>query len=221
MATWMVHLRIADAILAHIPNIEHTSFLLGNIAPDSGVPSEDWSVYTPDKDTSHFQEGGVIYPERFLRKYMTKEQWSGYDAVKKAFYLGYYTHLLSDCLWREKIYAPAMEQFGNLELDERREVVWKFKKDWYDLDHLYLKKHPAFAGFLEYEKAGNLHNTFMEEFSEEAFENRHAYIVDFYRAQHENLEREYIYLDEATMETFVTETAAECAAAVRKWISDN
>ena len=42
MASWMVHLRIADELLKHISNIDETAFVMGNIAPDSGVPNEDW-----------------------------------------------------------------------------------------------------------------------------------------------------------------------------------
>ena len=49
MATWMVHLRIADGIRKRIPFLDRLEFLMGNIAPDSGVPNEDWSVYTPEK----------------------------------------------------------------------------------------------------------------------------------------------------------------------------
>ena len=48
MATWMVHLRIADGIMKEIPKLERQEFIMGNIAPDSGVPNEDWSVFTPN-----------------------------------------------------------------------------------------------------------------------------------------------------------------------------
>ena len=42
MASWMVHLRIADRFLEESENIDETAFVMGNIAPDSGVPNEDW-----------------------------------------------------------------------------------------------------------------------------------------------------------------------------------
>ncbi len=47
MASWMVHLRITDLLLDVFDNLEETEFVVGNIAPDSGIPSEDWSYYTP------------------------------------------------------------------------------------------------------------------------------------------------------------------------------
>ena len=56
MASWMVHLRIADKLLYEIPNFSDTEFVVGNIAPDSGVPNDDWSVFTPCGDISHFKK---------------------------------------------------------------------------------------------------------------------------------------------------------------------
>lgn len=55
MASWMVHLRIADELLKHIDSVDETAFVMGNIAPDSGVPSEDWKEYHPPKSVSHFK----------------------------------------------------------------------------------------------------------------------------------------------------------------------
>ena len=51
----MVHLRIADELLKHIDNIDETAFIMGNIAPNSGVPNEDWSEFHPPKTVSHFK----------------------------------------------------------------------------------------------------------------------------------------------------------------------
>ena len=56
MASWMVHLRVADELLKQIENLDAQAFVMGNIAPDSGVPNEDWTVFQPPKDVSHFSE---------------------------------------------------------------------------------------------------------------------------------------------------------------------
>ena len=37
MASWIVHLRIADQLLDRIPDLRSTEFVVGNIAPDSGM----------------------------------------------------------------------------------------------------------------------------------------------------------------------------------------
>lgn len=55
MASWMVHLRIADKLLEEIYNLSTTEFVVGNIAPDSGIPNKDWSAFTPSGDVSHFK----------------------------------------------------------------------------------------------------------------------------------------------------------------------
>ena len=43
MATWMTHLRIADNLLDRIPDLSPIEFIMGNLAPDSGVPNPDGS----------------------------------------------------------------------------------------------------------------------------------------------------------------------------------
>ena len=55
MASWMIHLRVADLLLDRIPDLDETAFVMGNIAPDSGTVSPDWSRYFPPKSVSHFK----------------------------------------------------------------------------------------------------------------------------------------------------------------------
>ena len=54
MASWIIHLRVAERIYKQIPIPSIPEFVLGNIAPDSGVPNADWSAFVPDKTVSHF-----------------------------------------------------------------------------------------------------------------------------------------------------------------------
>ena len=49
MASWMVHLRVADKLFEQIENLDEQAFIMGNIAPDSGVPNEDWTVFSRQK----------------------------------------------------------------------------------------------------------------------------------------------------------------------------
>ena len=39
MATWGVHIRIAEDLLKMINSLDPTSFLVGNIGPDCGKPN--------------------------------------------------------------------------------------------------------------------------------------------------------------------------------------
>ena len=46
----------------------------------------------------------------------------------------------------------------------------------------------------------------MKMFSKQAFDNRRAYITDFYLTGRENLEREYVYLTPEQADAFVEES---------------
>lgn len=215
MASWMVHLRVADKLLDRIEGITETEFIVGNIAPDSGVPNADWTVFTPSKDVSHFKtylEDGTskIDVQNYLRQYFTAEKRADYSRKQYSFYLGYLTHLLTDREWVARIYKPGIARYPEAYAADSYKLLWTFKKDWYDLDFLYLKKHPDFKAFQIYENAMGFVNTYMDIFSEDAFENRREYITGFYRGGREDIEREYIYLTEAQAEQFVE----DCVEAV-------
>lgn len=210
MASWMVHLRIADKLLDRIPNLSPVEFIVGNIAPDSGVPNEDWSQFFPDTTVSHFKtDGKNADPAAFAAKYFTKEQTAGYDQKQYAFYLGYYVHLITDTLWVRDIYRPSCKRFASLREADPDNFIWKLKEDWYDLDYKYLRDHPGFRAFRVYLGAVGFRNDFLEEFSTDAFDNRRQYITDFYLQGKANLDREYPYLTEQEMDAFVLKATEE------------
>ncbi len=217
MASWMVHFRIADALLNQGKELAPVEFIFGNIAPDSGVPNADWSAFTPSGDLSHFKTtagDGLkdIHIEDYVKAYFTAEQREKYTIKQKSFYFGYLTHLLTDILWVEKIVRPSKEKFRELYEGDRMGWIWTLKKDWYDLDFLFLQKHPDFRAFCLYEKAVGFQNEFLDFFAPDAFENRREYICEFYRAGRKDLDREYPYLTEQRMDAFV----AECTDFIQK-----
>lgn len=208
MASWMVHLRIADTLLDKVPDLDNTAFIVGNIAPDSGVPSEDWSYFTPDTFTSHFkitQKDGtqVICLSKYVDQYFTRDMRSTYDDRQYSFYLGYYVHLLSDILWAQEIVNPSIAADRISYETDPAAAVWKWKKDWYDLDFLYLRDHSDFRAFRIYEQAEGFENEFMDIFSRHAFDNRRKYITGFYHEKQDNLDREYPWLSKEKMDAFV------------------
>lgn len=217
MASWMVHLRVADKLLDHIDGITDTEFIVGNIAPDSGVPNADWTVYTPPKKVSHFKtyrEDGTskIDVENYMEQYFTVEKRADYSREQYSFFLGYLTHLLTDKEWVAHIYKPGIARYQEAYAEDSDNLLWSFKKDWYDLDFLYLKKHPDFRAFQIYENAVGFVNRYMDIFAEDAFENRREYITGFYRSGREDIEREYQYLTEAQADQFVE----DCVETVLK-----
>lgn len=212
MASWMVHLRIADEILKRMKGLDETAFVIGNIAPDSGVPNEDWSMYFPPKNVSHFKtrpEDELFFDvNEYKKQYFSDEKIKGYDKRHYSFFLGYYVHLLSDIEWTLKIYFPNVSEEKGKEVNKtKNELLWENKADWYDLDFLYLEEHPDFNAFHIYETAESLNNDYMDIFSKDAFENRREYICGFYRGgKHGDLHREYKHLTPKDADRFVKET---------------
>ena len=201
MASWMIHLRIADKLLDKIPDLSPIEFIMGNMAPDSGVPNEDWSSFSPSTAVSHFrvdngQGKKIIEIQRYVENYFTPELRATYNEQQYSFYLGYYTHLLTDVLWSELVAWPVRKQFPQVSWEE-------IKEDWYDLDFLYIKKHPGFRAFRAYLGSVGFVNRYMDYFTPDAFDNRREYITSFYLQPKENLDREYRYLTETAANEFV------------------
>lgn len=212
MASWMVHLRIADELLNKLDGIDETAFIVGSIAPDSGVPNADWSVFSPPKSVTHFykrtEAGKVIDLDAFCNKYMSEEAMSGYDDRGYSFFLGYYAHLLTDEWWTQTIMKELKKTHSKEYAGNKSKLVEKAKEDWYDLDFRYLAEHPEFHAFAVYENAVGFENEFMDIFSRDAFDNRREYISGFYRGdEHGELYRPYPYLTPERADAFVYDTA--------------
>lgn len=207
----MVHLRIADALLGKFTGLDETAFVMGNIAPDSGVPNEDWSVFSPPKSVTHYKkkmEDGttVIDIDAFCEEYFTSELIRSYSDREYSFFLGYYIHLLTDVEWGERVYRPAMRRYTETVTEDKNTYIEKMKEDWYDLDFRFLSEHPDFRAFRIYQQAAGFINEYMKQFSEDAFDNRREYICGFYRGEHGELYREYPYLSPEQADLFVRET---------------
>lgn len=216
MASWMVHLRIADALLDNIDGLAEQEFVLGNIAPDSGIPSADWSYYTPSSTVSHFKEdkkdkNSRINIDSFIAQYFTKERRKAYTTEQYSFYLGYLTHLMTDILWADHIFEPCKRSHQREWDEDRAKCIWAMKRDWYDLDFIFIRKHHDFRAFTIYKNLDGIVNTYMDIFPTNAFENRRQAIVDFYMREIEDteLERDYRYLTMERADRFVKESVSE------------
>lgn len=230
MASWMIHFRVAQAMLnrgalGECP--ERTlseAFVMGNIAPDSGVPTPEGG-YSPDKNTSHFmrrfegvpagQNPERCDPHLFAREWLIPALDRG-DEVAAAFYLGYLCHLVTDNGWVRDFIYPAKVRFAHLRLvdgAETPEGVARFyaflKKDWYDMDFLYLRRRrdlPAYRLFLE---APRFDNEFLPFFPADAFEVKRQEIDAFYRKGVAAVEERTVYISEDEAEAFIERVADE------------
>ena len=195
MATWIAHMRIAEYFMKRYDKLNNIDFLVGNIAPDCGVPNEDWSKFTPDKKITHWQlDGKNSDTEDFKEKYVKKEN-AGFN-----FYLGYYFHLLTDNAWKESFRASIEK------IIQGKISGWELKKDWYGQDHVYLQNNPDSIFFTMFSKIEEYPNKFLDFFPQDAFSKQIKYITNFYLNSEEDAEREFPYLSKSEMDSFVDNT---------------
>ena len=218
MASWMIHLRIADLLADSVRDLDETAFVMGSIAPDSGVPSADWTAYFPPKSVSHYKtrkEDETFFDiGRFVREHFSPDLIRSYSRREFSFFLGYYVHLLTDVEWTMEIYRPAMEAHAGRAEKDKNAFVWEMKRDWYDLDFRYLEEHPDFRAFRIYENAAGFRNDFLDIFSKDAFDSRREYICGFYRGEHGELYRDYPYLSPEQADRFVRRCAEKVSAGL-------
>lgn len=97
MATWVTHLIVADGVMKRIPALCRHEFCVGNIAPDCNVENEDWTSFTPSRETTHWMAGKrkcAADCDRFLHEYMERKVILSKE--EESFLLGYYAHLITD-----------------------------------------------------------------------------------------------------------------------------
>ena len=241
MASWMIHFRVAQTMLdrgalGECPERGPAeAFVMGNIAPDSGVPTPEGG-YSPDKNTSHFmrrfegvpagQNPERCDPHLFAREWLIPALDRG-DEVAAAFYLGYLCHLVTDNGWVRDFIYPAKVRFAHLRLvdgAETPEGVARFyaflKRDWYDMDFLYLRRRPDLPAYGLFLNAPRFENEFLPFFPADAFEVRRSEIEAFYRKGVAAVEERAVYISEDEAEAFIERVADEVLGDFGELFSD-
>ena len=144
MATWLIHFRIADEILDRLDrnSLDPAAFIMGNVAPDCGIPDADGMNYTHPRKVSHFGKSGQREYSRFFNDYFSAAK----DSVSRSFFLGYYLHLLTDDAWVEKIYRPISDRFGG-EFPDFTDFTHHMRAEWAELDLRYLAENPPLSAY--------------------------------------------------------------------------
>ena len=205
MATWVMHFRIAEYFRTRL-EVEEVPFIVGNIGPDCGEPNEDWSQFTPPSNVTHWSDGESkrdIDSEAFYIRYLSDTK--KLSKNQYSFYLGYYLHLLTDIAFSQETWKPLNEKYKEA-FTKDKNFIWKVKKDWYDLDHLYLKEHPDFFPFKVFEKIEAFPNEYLDYYSDTAIIKQIQYITKFYQKQREDLDRVYTYLTKEEVDDFIKRT---------------
>jgi hypothetical protein len=215
MASWIVHLRIAENLLARIDGLDPANFAMGNVAPDSGIPDENWENFNPPPEVTHFQaaegEAWRIADLEFYWQYLVPTQREPVDAQRYSFLLGYFFHLVTDNLWEDLIIRPTRQRFAE-QFAGDPEFVWEVKRDWYGLDFEHVRTHPDSLFWIVFLECQYEHD-YLDYLPVEAVQARIDYIKQFYQRTDEKLEAWYgrrpdKYLSQEEMERFI-ETASE------------
>lgn len=203
MASWIVHLRIADMLLDRF-DADDVKFIAGNIAPDCGKRMPEGGFF-PDKRITHFTAGGKGECDYsgFYEKYVRHET----DFGRRSFYFGYFTHLMTDVLWVRLINEPSKARFAALHQSDRNEYYRRVKADWYGQDHLFLQKNPELRSWRIFRSIKEFPNEYLDFYGDDNMSVQFADIVKFYGCGSADADREYIYLSSGQADRF-TEDAA-------------
>lgn len=211
MATWIVHLRLAEKLYKELDDllIDKTAFYLGNIAIDSGKVNEDLTL-SPPRYISHWFEdesktSGCRFKD-FYHFFLDEEK----DLFSFSFYLGCVSHLITDNMWHQNIVVETKDKYRN-EFKNDYKFILKPKKDWYDLDFLFVRDNVDFEPLVLLSNVKNFKNIYLPWFDEEAIQLKIDELLAFYRIIPNDLDREYIFLTNKEMEQFI-----ECTASIVK-----
>ncbi len=225
MASWIVHLRIAESLLDFLPVLDAAPFAVGNIAPDSGIPDERWENFTPPPWVTHFGVQGSPHHQladlEFYRRYLLPLR-GRENPDCFSFRLGYFFHLITDNLWSRKIGRPTQKKYKE-QFAADKDFIWEVKKDWYGLDFIYVRDHPdcLFWRVFLNAKPGT---SGLEFLPPEAVRQRVEYIQEYYQRTDEDVQkaynRPYIYLSRPEMDRFVDESTRQLSRIFKRlWIN--
>lgn len=204
MATWIVHLRIADYYLKNnsIPKKYYREFIAGSLAPDCGYGVKDsYGDFTPPPEITHWAPGGLkLYCEywKFRNVYLeNKEKNSDYY-----FYLGYYIHLLVDIMWSTMMFLPTKIKYA-AEYEKNPDYLQVIKVDWYDLDFKYLHDNPDFVPYKILTELTEVKD-YLPYYEPGQLTEQIGFIRKYYQDGGERvLDREYPFLNEHEMASFI------------------
>lgn len=222
MASWIVHLRIAEGLLRQGLAPDAAAFAVGNVAPDSGIPDEKWEHFSPPPEVSHFQDPSSLRRNLadldFARAYLLPLQACAQDKVRHSFLLGYFCHLVTDNLWAVRVGRPTRQKFMR-QFEADKDFIWQVKRDWYGLDFEYVRSHPGCLFWTVFLPA-HFNGDYLDFMPLANIQRQVEYIKSFYQRADADVEDWYIrrpgvYLSESEMDAFVEDGVKILAHAVQ------
>jgi len=212
MASWLMHLRIAERIKQRIPGIDFPYFIIGSIAPDSKVPYESQENCTPSKDTTHckYKNNAAANMDEsvFFNKYLIPEKIIIRSDRTRSFLWGYYFHLIADKLWLDKYFKPFQNNYEIQFKDSDKDFEEFIGEEMISLDFEYLEKNGT--GLIEQLESFDGNIDFFYEFDPEYIYDCKNRIIGFYRGEPLKLNRKYEYLSSEIVDKYITEVSDKC-----------
>ena len=109
MANWITHMMLADSLMKMGLDADARGFAVGNIAPDCNVENADWTDFTPPRAVTHWMTGehkDSADCEGFWDQYIRGRAFTSRE--ERAFFLGYYAHLVADSEFQKFYQSPEM-----------------------------------------------------------------------------------------------------------------
>ena len=153
MATWMTHIRIADELMKKYPRLYSKEFVIGSIAPDCGKINPDGVSYVPENDITHFGRYREGRDYGRLISLMNKDN--------ARFFLGYYTHILTDDIWIANVLLPKKAVFLP-EFEDFYHFIMAQRENWFILDREYIRDHPDNEAYRLFEETEEMENIYLD-----------------------------------------------------------
>ena len=209
----MAHLRIAENLLFHIQDLDAAQFAIGSVAPDSGIPDENWEKFNPPPHVTHFKRSISVHKDiadlDFYRGYLADVS-SKTQPQRFSFRLGYFFHLITDNLWTIAVGKPTEERFSR-EFAADKNFIWEVKKDWYGLDHIYVRAHPDCLFWRVFLDAIP-DSADLDFLPPQALARQLDFVKAYYQRRDEETDemcaRPFIYMSASTMDSFIEDTTA-------------
>ena len=140
MANWIMHIMIAERLLAEGLHAEAHAFCIGSIAPDCNIENEDWTAFVPSREVTHWMRENSklsadyegFYQQKILNGDVRND-------CKYSFLLGYYAHLMTDAMFAAFIMDPVRVKASFRRL--KNEPAYRKVLDNVPQTHEELKRH--------------------------------------------------------------------------------
>ena len=118
--------------------LDASYFAIGNVAPDSGIPDENWEHFDSPAHVLHFQAPDaterqiedLVFYRRYVVPHLGLDRAVTANRRHNAFLWGYFFHLITDNLWGLDIGRPTKVRFAS-EFAADAKLAWQqVKRDW-------------------------------------------------------------------------------------------